>query len=243
MKPSARYHSDDGWVVHGATDVPAAWVARCSTRPPPPSISTIAPTNGATTDAEGSMVAREYGSTVIGSSVAWPGPASSVTRACIGAGPALARTNAPPLPSAPSAGTPGQNQVLVSAAPEGTDGIHGARVVANAADSGAGVSPATATNAPAAATVTASIGSRRRIIQDVLPRRPLPPRRAARRPRRSPSGPEAVRLGRRRDRSASRPRPSGAGTWLGSSVGWRPAAPPPRAPPARAARACARAAG
>ena len=93
--------------------------------------------------------------------MAWPGPASSVTRAVIGAGPALARTNAPPLPSAPSAGTPGQNHVLVSAAPEGTAGIQGARVVANAAGSGAGVSPATATKAPAAATVTASIGSRR----------------------------------------------------------------------------------
>ena len=46
VKPSARYHVDDGCVVHGATDVPAGCVARCSTSPPPPSISTIALANG-----------------------------------------------------------------------------------------------------------------------------------------------------------------------------------------------------
>ena len=177
VKPSARYHSDDSWVVHGATDVPAGCVATCSTRPRPPSISTIAPTNGAATEADGSTVDRAYGSTVTGSSTAWPSPASSVTRACIGAGPAFASTNAPALPSAPSAGTPGQNHVLVSAAPDGTDGIHGAGIEANTEGSGAGVSRAAMTNAPAATTDTARTGSRRRIIA------PLPPRRTARRPR------------------------------------------------------------
>ena len=53
VKPSARYHVDDGCVVHGATDVPAGCVARCSTRPPPPSISTIALANGVVSAARG----------------------------------------------------------------------------------------------------------------------------------------------------------------------------------------------
>ena len=40
------------------------------------------------------------------------------------------------MPSSPPAGTPGQNQVLVSVPPDGADGIHGAATVANDAGHG-----------------------------------------------------------------------------------------------------------
>ena len=57
VKPSAKYQWADVSVVHGATDVPASCVDRCSTRPPPPSISTIAATYGACTEAAALTVA------------------------------------------------------------------------------------------------------------------------------------------------------------------------------------------
>src|SRR4051795_13330243 len=46
VQPSAKYHVGDVWVAHDVTASPADVVARCSTMPSPPSISTNAATNG-----------------------------------------------------------------------------------------------------------------------------------------------------------------------------------------------------
>ena len=70
------------------------------------------------------------------------------------------------MPSAPVAGTPGQNHVLVTARAVGTAGIHGSTTLANVAVDASGVSRAATPIATAAATVTTSIGMRRTITPD-----------------------------------------------------------------------------
>src|SRR3954468_20383273 len=88
----------------------------------------------------------------------------NVTRAVIGTCPALATTMSPAVPSAPVAGTPGQNHVLVTALAVGTAGIHGSGTAANVDGVGVSVSWATTPMPTAATTATASMGRRRTII-------------------------------------------------------------------------------
>ena len=78
-----------------------------------------------------------------GSSTAWPSPASNVTLCLHRRRPGVGQDErSGAVPRAPSAGTPGQNHVLVSAASDGTDGIHGAGIDGEHGGSGAGVSRA-----------------------------------------------------------------------------------------------------
>ena len=126
VKPSAKYQFVDGVVVHGAIDVPAGSVARCSTRAPVPSTSTIAPTNGAVDGRRGADRRAPERRDLDGlRRRPVPAPASNVTRAVSGSSVLLLITKSPAVPSAPVAGTPGQNHVVVSAGPVGTAGIHG----------------------------------------------------------------------------------------------------------------------
>ena len=89
----------------------------------------------------------------------------------------------PTVSASPPGGTPGQNQLLVSAPPATAAGIQGAR---NGRERRAKASPCTRPrdDAPQAATVTARIGSRRRITARPLGPWPSAPSAAARPPRR-----------------------------------------------------------
>ena len=110
---------------------------RCSTSPPPPSISTIAPTKSAVDGrVDGRRPSPSAGDGRPPASTDWPAPASSVTRASSGRPPALTMTTSPPVPSSPDGRDTGaEPRLLVNPPGTGTDGIHGALIARTPAGS------------------------------------------------------------------------------------------------------------
>ncbi len=145
-----------GRIGAGATAEPSGSLARCSTNPPPPVISTSAPTYvppGCI--APTSILAVSRGAT----SSDWvtgapPGVSvSTVTWPDSGVSTGLATTTSPPMP-APT-GAPGQNHDAVMKSGRGTNGVLGAPSEVNTGVNGTGRdAPATISPTIAASTTT-----------------------------------------------------------------------------------------
>ncbi len=164
VKPSARYHSSEVLSAQGETESPAGCCARCSTNPRPPSISTTTLANGAVTKASTSMVVRDHGSTTSDSVAPTPSGVRIVKRPTSCSSLRFATTTSPPTPSSPVAGTPGQNQLPVSAALSLTAGIQAPAGVAKNASGVVGSSRPTTISAAKPTNSTISAGMPRRFM-------------------------------------------------------------------------------